>query len=102
MSVITLTASGAMGNGGSIKTKRTDETLFSKQLNILFYDKLFTELFGHDGTNNYMNHHLDMQGKPISLASQLSALTYVYTPTLRATNIEFWDVSNTGATDLII
>ena len=49
-----------------------------------------------------MNHHLDMKGKSISLASQLSALTYVYTPTLRATKIEFWDVANTGATDLII
>ena len=49
-----------------------------------------------------MNQNLDMKGKSISLASQLSALTYVYTPTLRATNIEFWDVSNTGATDLII
>ena len=49
-----------------------------------------------------MNHHLDMKGKSISLASHLSALTYVYTPTLRATNIEFWDVANTGATDLII
>ena len=32
----------------------------------------------------------------------MSALTYVYTPTLRAPNIEFWDVANTGATDLII
>ena len=48
-----------------------------------------------------MNQNLDMKGKSISLASQLSALTYVHTPKLRATNIEFWDVSNTGATDLI-
>ena len=47
-----------------------------------------------------MNQNLVMKGKSISLASQLSALTYVYTPTLRATNIEFWDVANTGATDL--
>ena len=49
-----------------------------------------------------MNHNLDMKGKSISLASQLSSLTYVYTPTIRATNIEFWDVANIGATDLII
>ena len=42
-----------------------------------------------------------MNGKLISLASQLSTLTYVYTPTLRATNIEFSDVANTGATNLI-
>ena len=40
--------------------------------------------------------------KSISLANQLSTLTYVYTPTIRATNIEFWDVANIGATDLII
>ena len=59
-------------------------------------------MFGHDGILNYMNQNLDMKGKSISLASQLSALTYVYTPTLRATNIEFWDVSNSGATDLKI
>ena len=49
-----------------------------------------------------MNHNLDMKGKSISLASQLSSLTYVYTPTIRATNIEFWDVANIGATDLKI
>ena len=55
-----------------------------------FYDKYLTETFGHDGTNNYMRHHLDMKGKSISNATQLSALTYVYTPTIWATNIEFW------------
>ena len=49
-----------------------------------------------------MHQNVDMKGKYISLASQLSTLTYVYTPTIRATNIEFWDVANTGATDLII
>ena len=64
--------------------------------------RFFTEITGHDGTNNYMNPDLDMKEKSISLASQLSTLTYVYTPTIRATNIEFWDVASTGATDLII
>ena len=64
--------------------------------------KLSTEIFGHDGTNNYINHNLDIRGKSKSLASQLSSLTYVYTPTNMATNIEFWDVANIGATELII
>ena len=67
-----------------------------------FYDKFFIEIFGHDGIKNFMHHNLDMKGKPKSLASHLSTLTYVYTPTIRATNIEFWDVANIGATDLII
>ena len=49
-----------------------------------------------------MNHNLDMKGKSISNATQLSALTYVYTPTIRATNIEFWDVGTSGDTDLKI
>ena len=49
-----------------------------------------------------MNQNLDMKRKSISNASQLSALTFVYTPTLRATNIDFSDVANSGATDLII
>ena len=49
-----------------------------------------------------MNQNLDMKGNSISLASQLSAVPYVYTPELRATTVEFWDVANTGATDLII
>ena len=49
-----------------------------------------------------MNQNLDVIRKSISLANQLSTLTDVYTPTIRATNIEFWDVANTGATDLII
>ena len=64
--------------------------------------KLSTEIFRHDGTNNYINHNLDIRGKSKSPASQLSALTYVYTSTIRATNIEFWDVANIGATELII
>ena len=63
-------------------------------------NQFYNEIFGHDGTNNYMNQNLDMKGKSVSLASQLSTLTYVYTPTLRATNIEFWDVANIGAIDL--
>ena len=70
---------------------------YAKQIKIK--QKLFTEIFGHDGTNNYMNQNLDMKGKSISLASQLSSLTYVYTPTLRATNIEFWGVANIVAND---
>ena len=45
---------------------------------------------------------MDIRGKSISPASQLSALTYVYTSAIRATNIEFWDVANIGATELII
>ena len=49
-----------------------------------------------------MNQNLDMKGKSISVANQLSALTYVYTPTIRATNIEFWDVATTGDTDFKI
>ena len=48
------------------------------------YDKFFNDIFGHDGTKNYMNQNLGMKGKSISNASQLSAITYVYTPTLRA------------------
>ena len=68
----------------------------------MYDDKFSTEIFGHNGVDKYMNHNLDMKGKFISLASQLPSLTYVYTPTIRATNIEFWDVANIGATDLII
>ena len=61
-----------------------------------FYDEYFTETFGHDGTNNYMRHHLDMRGKSIFDATQLTAITYVYSPTIRTTTIEFWnnDVNN--------
>ena len=72
------------------------------QLGVTFYDKILIETFGHDGTNNYMNHNLDMKGKSLTTATQLSALTYVDTPTIRTTNIEFWDVATTGDTDLII
>ena len=49
-----------------------------------------------------MNRNLDMKGKSISTAIQLSALSFVYTPTLRTTNVEFWDVATTGYTDLTI
>ena len=62
----------------------------------------FTEICGHDGTNNYMNHNLDMKGKSVFNANPLLSLTYVYTPTLRATNIELSDVSTSGAIDLIM
>ena len=85
---------------GTIRTSREDETLLFLAGKYKFYDKYLTETFGHDGTNNYMRHHLDMRGKSISNATQLSALTYVYTPTIRATNIEFWDVETSGVTDL--
>ena len=73
-----------------IQTNRTDTTLFSKTSQYMlyiyiYYDKFFTEILSHDGTNNYMNNNLDMKGQSISNTSQLSAITYVYTPTLRAT-----------------
>ena len=57
---------------------------------LTFYDTFFTEIFGHDGTNNYMKHNLDIIGKSIYNASQLSALTFAITPTVRATNIDFF------------
>ena len=68
----------------------------------IYYDKFCTEILSHDGTINYMNNNLDMKGQSISNTSQLSAITYVYTPTLRATNIDLSDVSSSGATDLTI
>ena len=74
---------------------------YSKQLNT-FYDKFFTEIFGHDGTSKYMNQNLDMKGKSISNAIQLSSITYVYTPAWRAMHIEFSDVASGKATDLLI
>ena len=46
--------------GGMLQTNRTDETLLLKATKYIFNDKLFIEIFGHDGTNNYMNHALDM------------------------------------------
>ena len=49
-----------------------------------------------------MKQNLDMSRQSIPDVSQLSTLTLVYTPTLRATSIEFSDVANSGATDLII
>ena len=48
-----------------------------------------------------MNQNLDTKGKQISNATQLSTITYMYTPTLMATNIEFSDVATSGASDLI-
>ena len=63
---------------------------------------MLTETFGHDGTNNYMHHNLVMKGMSISEATSLSALSYVYTPTVRTRNIEFWDVDTSGGTDLNI
>ena len=63
------------------------------------YDRFFIEIFRHDGINNCMSQNLGMKAKSISNASQLSAITNAYAPTLRATNIEFTDVANTGATD---
>ena len=61
----------------------------------------FMEIFGLGENNNYMILHIDMQGQSISNASQLSAITYVYTLSLRPTHIEFLDVAYSGATDLI-
>ena len=49
-----------------------------------------------------MHHHLDMKGKSIHDATNLSALSYVYTPTVRTRNIEFWDVGTSGSTNLNI
>ena len=40
-----------------------------------------------------MNQHLDMNGKSIFMATELSALAFVETPTLSATTIEFSDVA---------
>ena len=95
------TLPGDLKLNGTIKTNRADLPLF-QATKYLYYDNFITDALSHDGTNNYMNHNLDMKGKSISGATQLSALTYVYTPTIRATNIEFWDVATTGDTDLII
>ena len=85
-----------------LQTNRTDETLLVKAIKYVVYANNCSEIFGHDGTNNYMNHALDMKGKSMSNANQLSALTFVNTPTLRAPKMEFSDVSASGATDLII
>ena len=49
-----------------------------------------------------MNHALDMKGKSIYNAYELSALTYAYTPTVGSTYINLSDASTSGATDLII
>ena len=43
-----------------------------------------------------------MKGTSISLASKLSARTYVYTPTLKAPNIEVYAVTTSGATDSLL
>ena len=69
LSVTTITASGDRQLGGTLKTNRTDETLLFKATQYIFSDKLSTERFEHDGTNNYMNQNLDMKRKSISLAN---------------------------------
>ena len=99
--VLSLSDSGSFFNN-TIKTNRPDETLLFLAGKYKFYDKYSTETFGHDGTNNYMLHHLDMRGKSIHAATNLSALSYVYTPTVRTRNIEFWDVDTSGSTNLNI
>ena len=86
----------------TIKTNRADETLLFLATKYKIYDKFLTETFGHDGTNNYMRHNLVMKGMSISEATNLSALSYVYTPTVRTRNIEFWDVDTSGSTNLNI
>ena len=96
------TITGDITLSGTIKPNRADKKILFQASKYKIYDEFLTELFGHDGTNNYMNHNLDMKGKSISLASQLSAINYVYTPTVRATNTEYWDVATTGDTDLKI
>ena len=99
--VLSLSDSGSFFNN-TIKTNRSDETLLFLAGKYKFYDKYSTEIFGHDSTNNYMLHHLDMRGKSIHNATNLSALTHVYTPTVRTRNIEFWDVDTSGSTNLNI
>ena len=81
-----------------IATNRTDDTLIMQAQTYLFFCVFLSEIFGFDGTSKYINLHLHMQGKPISNATQLAPTTYVYTPTLRATHIEFSDVATSGAT----
>ena len=49
-----------------------------------------------------MHQSLDMNSNSIIYASQLTALSYVQTPTLRATLIEFYDVATSGATDSLL
>ena len=43
-----------------------------------------------------------MEGKSISNDTQMSSITYAYTPTLRATRIMFSDVASSGATGFTI
>ena len=47
-----------------------------------------------------MHHHLDMNGKSICDANELSSTSYIYTPTVITRNIEFGDVGTSGVTDL--
>ena len=49
-----------------------------------------------------MNQQLSMQGKSISMATQLSTLTFVNTPNLKSTHIEFSIVATSGATGLML
>ena len=98
--------SASITDGGSyfnntIPTNRVYETLLFLASKYKFDDKYFTETFGHDGTNNYMRHHLDMNGKSIFDATQLTAITYVYSPTIRTTTIEFWNNDINNAIDYL-
>ena len=51
------------------------------------------EVFGHDGMRNYITMYLELKGLTVSMASQLSALTFVNTLALRSTNAEVPDVA---------
>ena len=66
------------------------------------YDPLNTEICRYDGTHYCMNQPVVLNGKSISMATELSALTNVIKTTLKTTHIEFSDVGTSGATDLII
>ena len=48
------------------------------------------------------NQHLEMTRNSIFATTELSTITYVYTPTLRATHIESSDVATSGANNLTI
>ena len=55
------------------------------------YDPLNTEICRYDGTHYCMNQPVVLNGKSISMATEL-----------KTTHIEFSDVGTSGATDLII
>ena len=68
---------------GIINTNRTDVTLLCKATANKFYDNAYTDICEYDGTRMALNQHAVMNGQSISNATQLSALSYVHTPTVR-------------------